>query len=91
MKPGVLVFALEQFLTELSYSALSAAAVSMGGPEEDQRVVLGLGGHESLHQQQPALAARRAQRLWLLRLPGGAPGVGVKSKSVHSHRTRTNL
>lgn len=36
---------------------LSAAAVSVGGSEEDQRVVLGLGGHEPLHQQQPALAA----------------------------------
>lgn len=35
--------------------------VSLGGPEEDQRVVLGLGGHDPLHQRQPALAARRAQ------------------------------
>lgn len=45
------------FQAFLSPSRLSAAAVSVGGSEEDQRVVLGLGGHEPLHQQQPALAA----------------------------------
>lgn len=75
----------------LSLSTPSAAAVSVGGLEEDQRVVLGLGGHESLHQQQPALAARRTQRLWLLRLPGGAPGVGAEGQSVHGHRARAHL
>lgn len=63
----------------------------MGGPAEDQRVVLGLGGYESLHQQQPALAAGRAQRLRLLRLPGGAPGVGAEGQSVHGHRARPHL
>lgn len=72
-------------------SRLSAAAVSVGGSEEDQRVVLGLGGHEPLHQQQPALAAWWAQRLRFLRLPGGTSGVWPSGQSVHCHRTRPHL
>lgn len=83
-----MVFTLKLFLSE---SAPSAATVSMGGPEEDQRFVLGLGGHESLHQQQPALVARRAQRLGFLRLPGGTPGVGAESQSMHGHCARPHL
>lgn len=45
---------------------------ALGGPSEDQRVLLVLGGHVALHQHQPAVAARRAQRRRLLRLPGRA-------------------
>lgn len=43
---------------------------AVGGVEENQRVLLVLGGHVSFHQQQPAVAAWRAQRRRLLRLPG---------------------
>lgn len=45
----------------LSLCLVSAAPVPLGGPEENQRIILGLGGHDPLYQQQPALAARRAQ------------------------------
>ena len=45
----------------LAICLVSTAAVSLGGPEENQCVILGLGGHDPLHQQQPALAAWRAQ------------------------------
>lgn len=42
----------------LDFCCFSTAAVSLGGSEEDQCVILGLGGYVSLHQQQSALAAR---------------------------------
>lgn len=45
---------------------------SLGGPEEDKHLVLVLGGHVSLHEHVPAVAAWRAQRRRLLRLPGRA-------------------
>lgn len=72
-------------------SCAPLAFVALGGPEEDQRVLLGLGGHVTFHQQQPALAARRAQRLGFLRLPGGAAGVGPPGQPVHSHRARPHM
>lgn len=34
---------------------------TLGGAQENQRVVLVLGGHVALHQHHPAVAARRAQ------------------------------
>lgn len=52
--------------------AVQDGSDALGGAEEDQRVLLVLGGHVPLHQHQPAVAARRAQRRWLLRVPGRA-------------------
>lgn len=55
-----------------SVSAVQDGGDALGGAQEDQRVLLVLGGHVALHQHQPAVAARRAQRRRLLRLPGRA-------------------
>ena len=68
-----------------------ADVISLGRPEEDQRVVLGLGGHVTLHQHQPAMVARRAQRLGLLRLPGASPGGRSESQPLHGHQRRPHL
>lgn len=68
-----------------------ADVVALGGFEEDQRVLLGLGGHVPLHQHQPALAARRAQRLGVLRLPGAGAGGQPQSQPVHGHHRRPHL
>ena len=56
---------------------------AVGGTEENQRVVLVLGGHVSLHQHQPAVAARRAQRRRLLRLPGRASVQRTEGSELH--------
>lgn len=68
-----------------------ADVISLGRPEEDQRVVLGLGGHVTLHQHQPAMVARRAQRLGLLRLLGASPGGRSESQPLHGHQRRPHL
>lgn len=39
----------------------TAEVISLGWFEEDQRVILGVGRHVTLHQHQPAMAAWRAQ------------------------------
>ena len=75
----------------LACCRVSTATVPLGRPEENQRVLLGLGGHVPVHQQQPALAARGTQRLWFLCLPGGAPGLGPESQSMHRHSPRPHL
>lgn len=64
-----------KFKSPALFVVVSIAAVPLGGLEEDQCVILGLGGHDSLHKQQLALAAWGAQRLWFLCLFGGASGV----------------
>lgn len=68
-----------------------AEVISMGGPEEDQRFVLGLGGRLSLHQHQPALAAWRAERLGLLCLPGAGAGGWPQSQPLHRHHRWPHL
>lgn len=68
-----------------------AEPVPLGGLEEDQRLLLGLGGHVPLHQQQPALAPRGAQRLGLLRLPGAGASGRAQSQPVHGHHRRPHL
>lgn len=60
-----------------------AEVISLGRPEEDQRVLLGLGGHVTLHQHQSALVTRRAQRLRILCLPGAGAGSRSESQPLH--------
>lgn len=69
MKPILLLDTLKatDFAPSLTVQGLGDA---VGGAQEDQRVLLVLGGHVSVHQHQPAVAPRRAQRRRLLRLPG---------------------
>lgn len=55
----------------------------MGGPKEDQCVLLVLGGHVSFHQQQPAVAAWRAQWRRLLWLPGRGGAQWVKGPELY--------
>ncbi len=50
--------------------AVQGHSYAVGGAQENQRVVLVLGGHVALHQHHPAVAAGRAERRRLLRLPG---------------------
>lgn len=71
------------FFCGWSFDCVSTAAVSLGGPQEDQCVVLGLGGHDPLYQQQPTLAAWWAKRLWFLCIPGGTASVGSESQPLH--------
>lgn len=56
---------------------------TVGGAQEDQRVLLVLGGHVSLHQQQPAVAARRTQRRRLLWLPGRGGAQRPEGSELH--------
>ena len=63
--------------------AVQSHSDALGGAEEDQRVVLVLGGHVALHQHHPAVAARRAQRRRLLWLPGRAGIQRTEGTNLH--------
>ena len=66
-------------------------AVAVGRPAQDQRVVLGVGEHGALHQHLAAVAGRRAQRLWLLRLPGAERQHGPQGQRLHRQHGRPHL
>lgn len=68
-----------------------AEVISLGWLEEDQRVLLGLGGHVTLHQHQPAMVTWRAQRLGILCLPGAGAGGWSQSQPLHGHHRRPHL
>lgn len=68
-----------------------AGLISVGRPEEDQCVLLGLGGCVPLHQHQPALVTWRAQRLRLLCLPGEITGSWSEGQPLHRQHGRTDL
>lgn len=55
----------------------------VGGTEEDQRVLLVLGGHVALHQHHPAVAAWWAERRGLLRVPGRACTQRAEGPNLH--------
>ena len=56
---------------------------ALGGAQEDQRVVLVLGGHVSLHQHLAAVAARRAQRRRILWISGRAGVQRTEGSDLH--------
>lgn len=64
-------------------SAVQGHSDALGGAQENQRVVLVLGGHVALHQHQPAVAARRAERRRVLRLPGRAGIQRAEGANLH--------
>lgn len=78
-------------MLKLTLSLTPAEVISLGGLEEDQRVVLGLGGRVTLHQHQPAMVTRRAQRLGLLCLPGAGRGGRSESEPLHGNHRRPHL
>lgn len=71
--------------------AVQGHSDAVGGAQEDQRVVLVLGGHVALHQHQPAVAARRAERRRLLRLPGRAGVQRTEGANLHQPRERQSV
>lgn len=85
------IWHLNTYLPHKALCHFSTEVVSLGWPEENQRVILGLGGHVPFHQQQPALAAWRAQWLRFLCLLGGASGVRSEGQSMHCHCPRPHL
>lgn len=48
-------------ITHAVHAFVTAEIISLGGFEEDQCVILGVGRHVTLHQHQPAMVAWRAQ------------------------------
>lgn len=64
---------------------------SLGGPAQDQRVVLVLGGHVAVHQHVAAVAARRAQRRRILRVPGRARLQWTEGADLHQPRQRESV
>lgn len=65
------------------FLAVQGHSDALGGAQEDQRVVLVLGGHVALHQHHSAVAARRAERRRVLRLPGRAGVQRTESTNLH--------
>lgn len=63
----------------------------MGWTEENQRVVLVLGRHVSLHQHAPPVAPGRTERRWVLRLFGRAFSAGTEGSDVHQRSQRQRL
>lgn len=56
---------------------------AVGRTQENQRVLLVLGGHVAVHQHHPAMAAGWAKRRWVLRLPGRAGSHRTESSNLH--------
>lgn len=65
------------------FLAVQGHSDALGGAQEDQRVVLVLGGHVALHQHHSTVAARRAERRRVLRLPGRAGVQRTESTNLH--------
>lgn len=56
---------------------------AVGRAQENQRVLLVLGGHVAVHQHHPAMAAGWAKRRRVLRLPGRAGSHRTESSNLH--------
>lgn len=70
---------------------VTAEIISLGGFEEDQCVILGVGRHVTIHQHQPAMAAWRAQWLGVLCLPGESASGWPQSQPLHVHHRWSHL
>lgn len=68
--------------------AVQSHSDALGGTQENQRVLLVLGGHVALHEHHPAVAARRAERRRVLWLPGRASIQRTESTNLHQPSER---